>query len=36
MKRITEGDCELLLIVLFLGVTIISVFSHHADTLARL
>jgi len=36
MKRFTEGDVELLFIVTFLAVTIFSVFSHHADTLARL
>lgn len=36
MKRLTEGDCELILIVTFLTVTVFSVFSHHLDTLARL
>jgi hypothetical protein len=36
MKRLTEGDCELLCIVTFLAVTIISVFSSHLDTLASL
>jgi len=36
MGRPSEGDCELLCIVTFLVVTILSVFSHHLDTLARL
>ena len=36
MKKLTEGDCELLFILTFLAVTVFAVFSHHLDTLARL
>ena len=36
MKRLTEGDVELLCILTFLTVTVFSVFSHHLDTLASL
>ena len=36
MKKLTEGDVELLCIMTFLVVTVFSVFSHHLETLARL
>jgi hypothetical protein len=36
MKRLTEGDVELIFIMTFLAVTIFSVFSHHLDTLASI